>query len=98
MNSNQQATLNQAIKLLQSLLKNTGSDSQSAAIVEVSIPDYDHQISVFYQKAATLEPEIVALVILSLIIFQTDIYKKASNTMKMILAYSQICKKYSTAQ
>ena len=43
MNSNHEATINQAIKLLQSLTKGTTDDS-SGAIHSVPILEYDSQI------------------------------------------------------
>jgi hypothetical protein len=51
MNSFQQATLDQAIKLLQSLLTGT---SDSDGPLDVPIPDYDAHIEKFYQSAQTL--------------------------------------------
>ncbi len=46
MSQTQQTTINQAIKLLQSLL--TGGHEESAAPGTISIPEYDAQISSVY--------------------------------------------------
>ena len=53
MNTNHQATLNQAIKLLQSL--STGQfQGGDTAFAEVPLPEYDTQIQNFYNHGKTL--------------------------------------------